>query len=92
MIDVKQAVKVATEKAADLLGQRPFNLEEIERESYKGSDAWVITLSFVADPDQTSPLSTIVTSLNRNLKYKRFFIDPETSELLAMKVREVEAQ
>jgi len=92
MIDVKQAVKVAMEKAADLLGQRPFNLEEIERESYKGSDVWVITLSFVADPDQTSAFSTMVTSLTRNLKYKRFFIDPETSELLAMKVREVETQ
>lgn len=31
MIEVKQAVQIAKEKAADMLDQTSFNLEEIER-------------------------------------------------------------
>lgn len=45
MIDAKQAVQIAKEKAADMLNHAPFNLEEIERESYKDREVWSITLS-----------------------------------------------
>jgi len=92
MIDVKQAVQVAKEKAADMLGQRAFNLEEIERDNYKGRDVWGITLSFVGDPEQMSDLARIVTMGRALLKYKRFLIDSETGELVAMRVREVATQ
>ncbi len=45
MIEVKQAVQIAKERAADMLNQASFNLEEIERDSYRGREVWSITLS-----------------------------------------------
>lgn len=90
MIDAKTAVEMAKARASEMLGMRSFNLEEIERTTYKGLDAWDITLSF--PPNLTeSPLSAI-SVLSGSLRYKRFLIDPETGDLLAMKLREVATQ
>ena len=86
MIDAKQAVQVAKEKAAEMLGPVIPGLEEIERESYKDRDVWSITLSF---PRDLNPFPPIVRLGTDPLQYKRFLIDVETSELLAMKLREV---
>ncbi len=48
MIDAKQAVQIAKDKAADLLKQGRFSeLEEIERDSYKGREIWSITLGLL---------------------------------------------
>lgn len=80
MIDVKQAVEIAKAKAAEMLGAGAYSLEEIERDSYKGHDVWSITLSV--------PLVNIALFANVS-GYKRFFIDAETGELIAMKLREV---
>lgn len=80
MIDMKQAVQIAREKAAEILNQPMSSLEEIERETYKGRDAWSITLSVQPDPDSSSPFELAM------LYYKRFLIDAETGEFLAMKV------
>lgn len=83
MIDVKQAVQIARAKAAGMLGQNSSDLEEIERDSYRGHDVWMITLSFPR---------TQVTSfshLANPSQYKRFLIDAETGEFLAMKLRDV---
>jgi len=79
MIDAKQAVQVAKEKAAEMLNQFPINLEELERDSYQGRDVWSVTLSF--PPQQNT--------LRFDPQYKRFTIDAETGEFLAMKIREV---
>lgn len=86
MIDVKQAVKIAKEKAVELIGHPPTVLEEIEREDYKGHDAWSITLSFPA------PNANPFDALARGNQYRRFLIDLETGELLAIKLREVAAR
>jgi chorismate mutase len=86
MIDAKRAVEVAKEKAAEMLSQRSSTLEEIERESYKDRDVWSITLSFPRDLDQVAPFLKLSAD---PLQYKRFLIDVETGELLAMKLREV---
>ena len=88
MIDAKQAIQIAKEKAADILDQASSNVEEIERESYKGGDTWSITLSFPLD------LPHLETALGfvGQLQYKRFLIDVETGELMAMKIREVATQ
>ena len=51
-IDVKQAVQIAKAKAAEMLDQGSSNLEEIEREVYKGRDVWSITLSSPRDLEQ----------------------------------------
>jgi hypothetical protein len=92
MIEAKQAVQVAKQKAAEMFGPRPFNLEEIERETYKGRDVWDITLSFMADPEPASIIATFTALAGGTLKYKRFLIDAETSDLVAMKLREISTQ
>jgi hypothetical protein len=89
MIDAKQAVQIAKEKAAEMLNQAASNLEELERGLYKDRDVWSITLSFPRDLKQISPIVQISTD---PLQYKRFLIDAETGELVAMKLREVASQ
>lgn len=86
MIDVKQAVRIAKEKAAEMLEQSATNLEEIEREPYKDREVWSITLSAPRSLKQMTPLAQLSAN---PLQYKRFLIDVETGELLAMKLREV---
>ena len=89
MIDAKQAVQIAREKAADLLNQSSSNLEEVERESYKTREVWSITLSLRRDLTQLSPLALLAAA---PLQYTRFLIDVETGELVAVKMREVASQ
>ena len=84
MVEMKQAVQIAKERAAEMLGQAPFNLEEVERDAYKGRDVWSITLSLPPFAD-----SNPFAALSGALQYKRFLIDLETGELVAMKLREV---
>jgi len=88
MIDVKEAVLIAKQKASEVLGQAVTTLEEIEREEYKGLEVWSITLSYPRGPGQISPLSRLSAD---PLQYKRFLVDAETSELHAIKVREFAA-
>src|ERR1035441_4283310 len=84
MIEVKQAVQIAKERAADMLNQVSFNLEEIERDSYKGREVWSITLSL---PRYVKP--NVFAELSADpLQYKRFLIDVETGELMAMRSEE----
>ncbi len=89
MIDVKQAVQIAKAKAAEMLEKGSSDLEEIERDSYKGREVWSITLSITRDLDRL-PIMARISS--EPLQYKRFFIDTETGELLAMKLRETASQ
>jgi hypothetical protein len=86
MIDAKRAVQIAKEKATEMLNQPLSSLEEIERETYKGREVWSITLGVSPDPKGPGLLALI------NLQYKRFLIDVETGELVAMKLREVASQ
>lgn len=67
------------------LDQSSANLEEIERDSYKDRDVWSITLSVPRAGAQMSSFAYLADPL----QYKRFLIDAETGELLAMKLREV---
>jgi hypothetical protein len=86
MIDVKQAVQIARTSAAEMLDEVSVNLEEIERETYKDRDVWSITLSL---PRKAKPASVVAQLSADPLQYKRFLIDVETGEMLAMKLREV---
>jgi hypothetical protein len=87
MIDAKQAVLIAKQKAAEMLDQDPAksNLEEIERESYKGREVWSITLSLPRDLEWLQGLAQLAAD---PLQYKRLLIDAETGDLVAMKLRE----
>ena len=89
MIDMKQAVQIAKKEAADLLSEATSSLEEIERHSYKNREVWSITLSLPRDTKHLPPL--VALSADR-LQYKRFLIDVETGELVAMQLREVAPQ
>jgi hypothetical protein len=86
MIDRKQAVEIAKVEAANLLGQGLSNLEEIERDSYKGREIWSITLSLPRDMKQLTSFAQLTAN---PLQYKRFLIDVETGELVAMQRNEV---
>jgi hypothetical protein len=88
MIDAKWAIQVAKEKAAEILDQTASNVEEIERETYNGREAWSITLSF----PPPAPVPRRFAHLTDLRQYKRFLIDAETSDLLAVKIREVASQ
>jgi len=89
MIDVKEAVSIAQQKAAEVLSQPTTTLEEIEREEYKGHEVWCITLSYPRDQSQISAFARLNSD---PLQYKRFLVDAETSELHAIKVREFAAR
>ncbi len=92
MIDAKQAVQIAKVKAAEMLNQAAYDLEELERDSYKGRDVWSITLSFPRKPELMPAISHFIPLGSDALQYKRFLIDAETGELVAMKLREVASQ
>jgi hypothetical protein len=89
MIDAKQAVQIAREKAADLLNQDSSYLEEIERDSYKDREIWSITLSLPRNVMRLAPFAQLSAD---PLEYKRFLIDAETGELVAVKLRELASQ
>jgi|HubBroStandDraft_5_1064220.scaffolds.fasta_scaffold257593_1 hypothetical protein len=86
MIDVKEAVRIAKQKAAEILAAESASLEEIERGMANGSDAWIITLGVPRDLNQLSPLAKMSLS---PVQYKRFFIDAQSGELVAMKLHEL---
>ncbi len=86
MIDARSAVETAQRQALAMLGQPHTNLEEIERESYNGREVWSITLSFPRNLDHLGPMARLAADA---LQYKRFLIDIETGELVAIKIREL---
>lgn len=93
MIDFKQAISTAKAKAEEMLEKTPLQLEEVEREEYKGKDVWSITLSFLKDSRKLRE-GSVVAALEslygtKDVEYKRFLIDVESGELVAMKLREV---
>ena len=85
MIDAKQAVQIAKEKAEEMLDPGSTRLEEIEQEVYKNREVWSITLSLPRDLERLDPLVRIGIE---PLDYKRFLIDAETGELVAIRLRE----
>ena len=84
MIDATQAVQIAKQRAAEMLDPNNFKLEEIQRETCKDRDVWSLTLSYPRDLDQLSQMARLATD---PIQYKRFLIDVETGELVAMKLR-----
>ena len=82
MIDVKQAVKIAKDHAADILGLEG-SLEEIQRENYNGRDAWSITLGIARNLEHLPTISRLSAN---PLQYKVFLIDATNGELLAMRL------
>jgi hypothetical protein len=86
MIDAKEAVRIAKQKAAEILGATSPSLEEIERGTYQNRDAWSITLGVPRDVSGLSPMAQLSVA---PVQYKRFFIDVLNGELVAMKLHEL---
>jgi len=86
MVDAKQAILIAKSKAAEILTPKSLSLEELEREVYNDRDVWSITLSY---PRDLGYLPQLVQLSADPVLYKRFLIDVETGDLLAIKIREV---
>ena len=84
MISNKEAVNKAKEFAAQLLDAQKLSLEEIELDNHNGKDVWNITLGF---PHPFNPMGALFPS--DPIQLKRFLIDAETGELVAMKLREL---
>jgi hypothetical protein len=72
-----------------MLGQSSATLEEIEKETHKDREVWSITLSY---PRDLSHLSSIARIGIEPLQYKRFLIDVETGDLVAVRLREPAAR
>ena len=85
MIHVKQAVQIAKAHAVDMLGQSNLTLEEVDRDEFRGRDVWIITLGYPLDLSRLPDLNRIAAE---PVQYKRFFIDAQTGEMLAMLLRE----
>jgi len=87
MIDMRQAVQIAKHKGAELLDTSNLSLEEVERSKFSRRDVWAITLGVPSDsvPGAISPFARV------DRKYRRFFIDVDSGELLAVKMREATA-
>ena len=68
-----------------MLESGPFRLEEIKRELYNSRDVWAITLSTSRNIEH---LPELVRLVSQPVEYKRFLIDAESGDLLAMRLRE----
>lgn len=85
-MDVKEAVKAATDYLQDLYPDTPAEAVRLEEVEF-GPDAWFITLSFLYKTDNAfEGLAT--GGLKRH--YKVFTIDDESKKVLAMKIRQLE--
>jgi hypothetical protein len=82
MVDVKQAVRVALTYAQDVLGRPGPTVDEIEREEYKGREVWKITLGF-------SQTAWHALTGVPNTQFRSIFVDAETGDPLAVKIREL---
>lgn len=89
MIDVKEATQVALSYFEELYGEDAFSnvlLEEIERDEEDGTPYWFITIGFTEQKREGGPSGNLAASR----RYKRFKINAETGEVVAMKIRSVE--
>ena len=86
MINAKEAVVIARKFAGEMIGKDPLNLEELEREVYKDRDVWSVTLSF---PQEQSVINVFSQLGVQPVQYRRFVVDAETGDFIALKLREV---
>lgn len=85
MVTIQQAVKNAAAFSRSVLGEeavQDLRLEEVESDEYNGRPVWFVTLSFRG-------WSQGLEALVRDRVYKRFIVDKESGEVLAMKIREL---
>jgi len=92
MIDVKEAVKIATDYLRQLY--EPTELQDILLEEVALSDDekyWYVTLGFSRPVPSTDPMRVLTESILNQKKYRReykvFQIDSATGQVRSMKIR-----
>ena len=92
MIDVKEAVKIATDYLRQLY--EPTELQDILLEEVALSDDekyWYVTLGFSRPVPSTDPMRALTESILNQKKYRReykvFQIDSATGQVRSMKIR-----
>lgn len=85
----KDAYASALDFARTAIGDRNFTLEEVDRDTHRGRDVWVITLGYREETNfPESAVSSLADLARGRRNYKQFLIDVQTGEVLAMKLRE----
>ncbi len=87
MVSYADAIRATRLAAKELFGDVLVEVEEIEREEYKGSDCWAITLSIFRNDNPL--LAQMVSRSSLPKQYKRFFVDLETGEVKGVRIREL---
>lgn len=92
MIDVKEAVKIATDYLRQLY--EPAELQDILLEEVALSDDekyWYVTLGFSRPVPSTDPMRVLTENILNQKKYQReykvFQIDSATGQVRSMKIR-----
>ena len=85
MVTVQEAFLRAQDYAREVLGNLGFSLEEVERDVYKGSEVWRITVGF---PKRRPAAPELIKALGTSLplEYKTILVDVDTGEPIAMKL------
>lgn len=85
VISAQEAFNRAKQYATELLGEREYTLEEVEKDEYKGRRVWRITIGF---PKRRVSAPEFMRSLGASLplEYKTFLVDIHTGEVVAMKL------
>jgi hypothetical protein len=85
MVTVQEAFTRAQEYARELLGDKEYSLEEVEREDYKGREVWRITLGF---PKRRAAAPELMRAIAGALplEYKTILVDAATGEPIALKL------
>ena len=84
MVSIQEAVQKAAAFAMETLGRdltSSLQVEEVESDTVKGEDAWVITLSI--------PSRSPVAAFTGVREYKRFSVLKGTGEVVWMRIREL---
>ena len=98
MLNVKEATQTALNYFEDLYGDNDaiadVLLEEIEQHEQDGTPYWLVTVGFtdVREGKRLKKKSGPLQSLSPSgppRRYKRFKINAETGEVVAMKIRSV---
>ncbi|MBS1538989.1 MAG: hypothetical protein JST20_14740 [Bacteroidetes bacterium] len=88
MLDVKQAVKKASEYFSEFYPEiEQKQLEEIEKS--EDGKYWLITLSYPLSEYYKPSVVELMTLNGKKQQYKSFKVDASTGEVISMKIRSV---
>jgi hypothetical protein len=91
MVTIKEATENATAFAKAALGAertRSIRLEEVESTAADGEEAWLITLSMLAEADDPLPNPATIFARPKR-EYKTFKVLKQNGDVTSMRIREL---